>query len=159
MTGRCSCQSDSGDIPRREFLGSLGHGIAGIAIAAMLERDGSAADHERWRPPDGTPHFTPRAKNVIWLFMRGGLSHVESFDPKPALNKYAGKTISETRWKYVQDADRLKKLRVVAVQQDTQRNRLFALQTRFKPYGESAIEKTRELRPDVVILDVNHARL
>ena len=43
-------------------------------------------------PPDGRPHFAPKAKNVIWLFMIGGTSHLESFDPKPALNKYAGKT-------------------------------------------------------------------
>ena len=49
-----------------------------------------------WEPPDGKPHFTPKAKNVIWLFMIGGTSHLESFDPKPALNRYAGKTIGET---------------------------------------------------------------
>ena len=40
--------------------------------------------------------FTPKAKNVIWLFMIGGTSHLESFDPKPALNRYGGKTIAET---------------------------------------------------------------
>ena len=37
-----------------------------------------------WVPPDGRPHFPPRVKNVIWLFMIGGTSHMESFDPKPA---------------------------------------------------------------------------
>ena len=50
-------------------------------------------------PPDGKPHFQPKAKRVIWLFMLGGVSHVESFDPKPALNKYAGKQLSETPYK------------------------------------------------------------
>ena len=54
------------------------------------------AEPAAWTPPDGKPHFTPRAKNVIWLFMIGGTSHLESFDPKPALNRYAGKTIAET---------------------------------------------------------------
>jgi len=39
------------------------------------------------------PPSIPRAKNIIWLFMIGGTSHVEGFDPKPELNKYAGKTI------------------------------------------------------------------
>ena len=43
-------------------------------------------------PPDGRPHFAPKAKSVIWLFMIGGTSHVESFDPKPELTKYGGKT-------------------------------------------------------------------
>jgi len=117
----------------------MGGGIAGVALAAMMKRDGLAAGHNGWQPPDGKPHFSPKAKNVIWLFMRGGFSHMESFDPKPALNKYAGKTIAETPWKYVQDADRLKKLRVVAVQQDTQRNKLYPLQVGFKKYGKSGI--------------------
>ena len=40
--------------------------------------------------------LAPQAKSVIWLFMIGGVSHVESFDPKPALNQFAGKTIAET---------------------------------------------------------------
>ena len=50
----------------------------------------------RLAPPDGRPHFPPRAKRVIWLMMRGGVSHLESFDPKPELTRHAGKTIDET---------------------------------------------------------------
>ena len=124
---------------RRSFLQGLGGGLAGVALAAMTHRD-ALASQEAWQPPDGLPHFEPRAKNVIWLFMRGGLSQVESFDPKPQLNKHAGKTISETRWKYVQDPERLKRLRVVAVQQDTQRNRLYPLQVGYRKYGQSGTE-------------------
>ena len=52
-----------------------------------------------WALPDGKPHFQPKAKRVIWLFMLGGVSHVESFDPKPALNKYAGKQLPKHRTK------------------------------------------------------------
>jgi hypothetical protein len=126
-------------IPRRDFLSNMSSGIAGIALASMLTRDASAAGSGKWRPPDGQPHFAPKAKNVIWLFMRGGLSHMESFDPKPALTKHAGKTIAETQWKDAQSPERLKKLRVVAVQQDTQRNRLYPLQTGFKRHGRSGI--------------------
>ncbi|MBP86868.1 MAG: sulfatase [Planctomycetaceae bacterium] len=139
-------EKESGDksphskIGRRTFLTNSGNGIAGVALAALLQRDARAATTGDWQPPDGNPHFAPKAKNVIWLFMRGGLSHVESFDPKPALTKHAGKTIAETQWKDVQNPDRLKNLRVVAVQQDTQRNRLYPLQTGFKKYGESGIE-------------------
>ena len=40
------------------------------------------------------PHFPPRAKSVISLFMSGGVSHVDTFDPKPALNKYAGQPLT-----------------------------------------------------------------
>src|SRR5579862_9217645 len=90
-----------GRISRRNLLVDCGMGFAGLALTAMLRRDGllnaaEAPSVETWRPPDGKPHFAPKAKNVIWLFMLGGTSHLESFDPKPALNRYAGLTISES---------------------------------------------------------------
>ena len=76
-------------------------GFTGLALGAMLHRDGvaRAGTSAGWAPPDGSPHFAPKAKSVIWLFMVGGVSHMESFDPKPELNKYAGKTIDETPYK------------------------------------------------------------
>ncbi len=74
-------------ITRRRFFTELGMGFPALVLAAMLHRDGFARADETsaagWKPPDGRPHFTPRAKNVIWLFMIGGTSHLESFDPKP----------------------------------------------------------------------------
>lgn len=84
----------------------------------------------------------PKAKSVIWLFMRGGVSHLESFDPKPELTKYAGKSINETPYAGAQDPQRLKKVRVVVVNDANgqQRNVLFPLQVGFKKYGQSGIE-------------------
>jgi hypothetical protein len=84
---------------RRSFLAACGHGLFSVALASLLERDAAAEDHDAWSPPDGKPHFAPKAKSVIWLFMCGGVSHMESFDPKPALNDYAGKTIDESPYK------------------------------------------------------------
>ena len=70
-------------------------GFVGLALGAMLHRDGSSAPIGfRAGAADGRPHFPPRAKRVIWLMMRGGVSHLESFDPKPEMTKHAGKTIS-----------------------------------------------------------------
>ena len=122
-------------IPRR---GILAGGLGGIALASLLQRDGLAA----WQPPNGQPHFTPKAKSVIWLFMRGGVSHMESFDPKPALNQYAGQTISETPFADVQDPERLKKVRVVVVNDANgqQRNKLYPLQVGYKKYGDNGTE-------------------
>ncbi len=77
-------------LTRRGFLDRLGTGLAGIALQSMFAREGRAAGHG-WKPPTGQPFFPPKAKRVIWLFMRGGVSHMESFDPKPMLTKYAGK--------------------------------------------------------------------
>lgn len=88
------------------------------------------------------PHFVPKAKSVIWLFMRGGVSHMESFDPKPVLNKYAGKTIPETPFADVQSPEKLKNVRVVVVNDANgkQRNEIYPLQVGFKKYGQSGIE-------------------
>ena len=88
--------------PRREFLADVGLGFTGLALGAMLHRDGVAAEgngdpHEKAHVvPDGRPHHVPRAKNVIWIFLSGGYSQMETWDPKPALNKYADKTYEQT---------------------------------------------------------------
>jgi hypothetical protein len=129
-------------IHRRAFLADLGMGFTGLALAAMLHRDGYASEGHRWTPPDGRPHFTPRAKSVIWLFMNGGVSHLESFDPKPTLNRYAGRTIAETPFRDVQDPERLRLARVVVINDANgqQRNRLLALQVGFRKYGQCGVE-------------------
>jgi hypothetical protein len=126
---------------RRHFLGSLGTGLAGIALQAMLAREARAADAQ-WKPPTGQPFFPPKAKRVIWLFMRGGVSHMESFDPKPMLTKYAGKTIAETPYKEVQSPEKLKNVRVVVVNDANgkQRNVIYPLQVSSKRYGQCGVE-------------------
>ena len=59
---------------RRTFLQDTGLGFTGLALSAMLARDGYAAE-EAVRP-DGQPHFAPKAKAVIWIFLCGGVSHM-----------------------------------------------------------------------------------
>ncbi|MFO0912910.1 MAG: DUF1501 domain-containing protein [Pirellulales bacterium] len=125
---------------RRRFLGDLQRGLAGVALTAMLHRDGWA-NGPAWLPPDGRPHIAPRAKSVIWLFMNGGVSHMESFDPKPMLTKYAGKTIAETPFADVQNPARLAIERLVVPDGNgNQRNTLYPLQVGFRAHGESGIE-------------------
>jgi hypothetical protein len=87
-------------ITRRSFLVDTGMGFTGLALGAMLFRDGVARG-ESWRPPEGHPHFAPKAKAVIWIFLCGGVSHLESFDVKPELDNYAGKSIEDTPYKGV----------------------------------------------------------
>jgi hypothetical protein len=129
---------------RRTFLADLGMGFTGLALGAMLARDGVArADADPgWRPPDGNPHFAPKAKSVIWLFMNGGVSHAESFDPKPELTKHAGKSIDETPFKDAQNPEKLKLARVTVVNDANgqQRKKLYPLQVGYRKYGQSGIE-------------------
>jgi len=73
---------------RREFLFEAGGGISGLGLAWLLAQDGLLA------APAHAPHFAPRAKSVISLFMSGGVSHVDTFDPKPALERFAGQPLT-----------------------------------------------------------------
>jgi hypothetical protein len=110
----------------------------------MLHRDGLAEELRagNWRPPTGLPHFAPKAKSVIWLFMIGGASHLESFDPKPMLNKYAGKTISETPYKDVLTSPYRANERVVAFDPNNGfvRTEILPLQIGYRKRGASGIE-------------------
>src|SRR5215470_6788133 len=135
MNAPCGCHQPGPGIHRRTFLADLGLGFTGLVLGAMLHRDGYASSTTPWTPPDGQPHFAPRARNVIWLFMNGGVSHLESFDRKPMLDKYAGKTIAES-------PDKLKLARVVVVNDANgqQRNTLYPLQVGFQKRGQSGIE-------------------
>src|SRR5205085_818515 len=94
-------------VTRRSFLADTGMGFTGLALGALLFRDGVARAGPAARP-DGKPHFEPKARSVIWIFLCGGVSHVESFDPKPELNKYAGKSIGDTPYKGALNPERLK---------------------------------------------------
>jgi hypothetical protein len=134
----CSC----GRIPRRAFLADLGMGMTGMVLGAMLQRDGIVrADAPTWAPPDGLPHFAPKAKSVIWLFMIGGTSHMESFDPKPELTKYAGKTYADTPYKATLDSPYAKKnLRELIAGLHHDHPKLFPLQVGFRKRGQSGVE-------------------
>jgi hypothetical protein len=106
----------------------------------MLARDGvvRASEPEAWKPPNGQPHFAPKAHSVVWLFMNGGISHAESFDPKPEMTKYAGMSISETPYADTQNPERLNR-REVAFNVEL-RQKLYPLQVGFRKYGDGGIE-------------------
>jgi hypothetical protein len=81
---------------RREFLLRAGAGFGGLALASLLAEDAAAADARRVRPnplAPKQPHFPARARSVIFCFMDGGPSHLDLFDPKPVLNRLAGKPL------------------------------------------------------------------
>jgi len=128
-------------LARRQFLQRAGLGFGSLALGTMLARDGLGAPATGATPPLGMPQFAPKAKSVIWLFMRGGVSHMESFDPKPALNRHAGKSIAETPWAGVQDPERLRKVRVVVVNDANgqQRNTIYPMQTGYRRHGRSGL--------------------
>ena len=74
---------------RRSMLKSCAMGFGGLALSALSAEGHDGSKISPLAPRQ--PHFTPRAKNVIFLYMDGGPSHVDTFDYKPALEKYNGK--------------------------------------------------------------------
>jgi hypothetical protein len=87
-------------VSRRDMLLSAGMGFGGLALAHLLPNTLAAADlapgSRLLVPGKPQPHHAPRAKSVIFLFMEGGPSHLDSFDPKPDLEKLAGKPLPPT---------------------------------------------------------------
>jgi len=106
---------------RRDFLLNAGGGLGALALGYLLSRERvSAAASIK------LPNRLARAKSVIWLFMEGGPSHVDLFDPKPALTRLAGQPMPKSFGK-------------VVTSMGTSGNTLLATKRNFKQYGKSGI--------------------
>ena len=122
---------------RRRWLGQMGAGFGTLGLATLLSDAGllgtaQAAPGESNNPLAPKPaHFPARAKRVIFLFMNGGPSHVDTFDPKPSLAKFAGQTPAE-------------------LTKDNQRavGKLFPSPFKFSKYGRGGVDVS-ELYPNV----------
>jgi Protein of unknown function (DUF1501) len=119
---------------RREFLRRAGGGAGLLALASLLERNGLLAGPAAAATPapgdplaPKRPHFAPKARAVIFLFMSGGPSHVDLFDPKPDLIRWAGHPIPESFGEF-------KTRRKVA------KNNLLAPLRPFRKHGRSGLE-------------------
>jgi len=109
---------------RRDALKTVGSGFGMTAFAGMLGRTALSAGSTQ---PVGT-HFAPKAKRVIFLFLNGGPSQVDTFDPKPALEKFHGTT--EPGWENG----------IIAPGNIVQAGTLMKSPFTFKKYGQSGIE-------------------
>ena len=136
--------SHCGRVNRRAFLSDVGMGFTGLALGSMLAREGLAKNdaHAEAMTLNGNPTFAPKAKSVIWYFMLGGTSHLESFDPKPEVTKHAGKTIKESPYEaaVVGSPFYRKNVRDFAGTPRELMGTLYPLQIGFQKRGESGIE-------------------
>ena len=110
---------------RRDFLRRAGGGFGSIALSAMLAEQGLLASPVADAP--GSPEFTPRAKRVIFLFMSGGPSHLETFEPKPDLQRLHGQPLPAS-------------FGPVKTRRGVDKNRLLATKRTFKKYGRGGID-------------------
>ncbi len=83
---------------RREFLARSGGGFGALALSYLMSRASFGATNPAPASPlaPKPPHYRARAKGVIFLFMEGGPSHIDLFDPKPRLNELAGKPLPDS---------------------------------------------------------------
>ena len=80
-------------VTRRDVLVRAAHGFGAVALASLIDPPGVVAAQRVNPLAPKPPHFTPKAKSVIFLFMVGAPSHIDTFDPKPALEKYDGQLL------------------------------------------------------------------
>src|SRR5215467_4115843 len=113
-------------ITRRDVLTHAAQGFGALALQYLLEREGFAATRENPLAPK-PQHFPAKAKSVIFLFMVGAPSHIDTFDPKPALKKYEGQQLPESFGK-------------IPSQFTNGDTPLLASPWQFKKYGQSGIE-------------------
>jgi hypothetical protein len=122
---------------RRHFLADAGMGFTGLALGSMLNDEARAAT-----PPelDESPHHLAKAQSVIWIFLAGGVSQMESFDVKPALNKYDGMTYDQTPFKDFISKERVEKNLAGSGMSIPPRKELKRMQTGYATYGQSGLE-------------------
>lgn len=119
---------------RRQMLQQCGMGMGSLILGGMLGHTAKAAAGEAHvhSPFEvKAPPFAPRAKRVIHLFMNGGPSHVDTFDPKPLLEKYAGKALPSNHY-----------------QTERKTGAAFPSMFKFRKYGRSGIDVS-DLFPNV----------
>jgi hypothetical protein len=115
---------------RRRILSHAGFGFGMLALSSLLAEEGLLA-----RPAEAAenplaphaPHYTPRAKNVIFLFMSGGPSHLETFDPKQELQRLHGQPLPAS-------------FGPIKTRRNVERNRLLGTKRTFRKHGQSGIE-------------------
>ena len=120
------------DLTRRWFFEQCGVRLGAIALAQLFAESGLASTEDPLAPKK--PHFTPKAKRVIFLFMAGAPSHLELFDNKPQLAKFDGT---------LPPADLLKGYRAAFINPNS---KLLGPKYKFQLYGESRTELS-ELLP------------
>src|ERR1043165_2864062 len=119
---------------RREFLTTCASGVGGLALATMLAGDGVLAAENDSAATDNPlaprmPHFAPKAKSCIFIFLEGAPNQLDMFDPKPKLNELHGQKLPESLTKNVRFAFIQKETAVV-----------LGSPRKFKKYGQCGMD-------------------
>src|SRR5262245_48913056 len=125
----CSCNRRLPARTRREFLERSSFGFGALALGYLSNHDATAATSADPLAPK-QPQFSARAKHVIFIFMQGGLSHMDTFDPKPLLNRLNGQPLPPS----------FQKQDLALAQINAKESLLMGSRQVFKKYGQSGLE-------------------
>ncbi len=114
------------NLARRAFLREAGGGLGAIAAAWLLQNERARAELASGVPASPSLHFPAKATSVIYLFMHGGPSHLETFDPKPDLTRLAGQPLPGS-------------FGHVATRRQVAANPLLGTKRTFRPHGQSGL--------------------
>src|SRR5262245_48680810 len=115
-------------LTRRDFLATSASGIGALALASLFQAEGLLAAEADLAAVPGTtrgPHFKPRAKSCIFIYMEGAPSQMDLFDPKPKLNELNGQKLPDSM---------LEKVRFAFIQKDGAR--LMGSPPKFSKHGQ-----------------------
>jgi len=121
---------------RRDFMATSASGIGMAALASLMQQDNLLANSNNSSVVN-TPHFAPKAKRCIFIFMAGAPSHVDLFDPKPKLNELSGQPLPK---------EMTANVRFAFIKKDSAL--LMGTKRKFKPYGQCGMEFS-DLLPNI----------
>src|SRR5262245_25972147 len=127
-----SCNLKAKVRSRREFLAQSSFGFGSLALGYLLGTDNALASSDALVDPlaSKSPHFRAKAKNVIFIFLQGGASQVDTFDPKPTLTRLNGQPLPPS----------FLKGEVGLAQIKAEESKLMATRREFKRCGQSGLE-------------------
>ncbi|MEX2671430.1 MAG: DUF1501 domain-containing protein [Phycisphaeraceae bacterium] len=126
------------DLDRRRFMTSSASGLGAAALASLMKQDGLLGAEIGSRPASALePHFAPKATSCIFIFLGGGSSQLEMFEPKPKLKEYAGQPLPESMRKH---------LRFAFISPDSA---LRPSNFNFARYGQSGMHFSKDLVPQM----------
>src|SRR3954465_6302197 len=128
------------DLTRRDFLVNAARGVGGLAFASLLAGDGLLAAGPKKNSIEFNPlsprppHFAAKARQCIFIYMEGGVSQLDLFDPKPKLNELNGQKLPESL---------MKNVRFAFLQKDSAQ--LLGSPYKFRRYGQCGMEMSEML--------------
>ncbi|MFN5769636.1 MAG: DUF1501 domain-containing protein [Pirellulaceae bacterium] len=145
----CGCGERMAGRSRRALFADWAWGAAGLAAGCLAQQENAVGFGALDPTREHSVRSAAKADSVLWIFLSGGYSHLETFDPKPALNRHAGKTFDQTPFENpVESPLHRKRFRSVPADEINVRDvypTIYPMQVGWRKWGQSGIDVTNWL--------------